>query len=349
MTKQFDLTSLCLQEMERAVAGIGEKPYRAKQILKWVCRKRVPGIEYMTDLSKPLRSRLRETAFVYHAAPEKIAVSKDGSKKFLFRTEDGYGVESVLIPEKNHVTICISTQIGCAMKCRFCYTGTGGLVRNLSVSEILNQVYAVLRTMDMGDGGLPNIVFMGMGEPLANYDNTVKSIQILLAPWGANFSHRKVTVSTCGLPPQMQKLSDDLPLNLAISLNAPNDKIRNLLMPVNRKFPIKDLLQAAKQFPLPSRKRITFEYILIKDVNDSPDNARELGRLLQKIPCKINLIPFNEHPAVTFKQSPERSIRAFQTVLHELNFTAPIRRSKGTDIAAACGQLGDNKKSHSHT
>jgi len=181
---------------------------------------------------------------------------------------------------------------------------------------------------------------MGMGEPLSNYDNTVKSIQTLLSPWGFNFSHRKVTVSTAGLVPQMNQLAKDLPVNLAISLNAPNNKIRNRLMPINKKFPIEELINTAKNYPLSKRKRITFEYILIKDINDSDENAHELAEILKGFPCKINLIPFNEYPATTFKQPDEDRITKFRAILLKKKFTAPIRRSKGSDIAAACGQLG---------
>jgi len=225
------------------------------------------------------------------------------------------------------------------MKCAFCYTGEKGLKRNLSASEILNQVGAVLKTGEFEDK-LPNIVFMGMGEPLSNYDNTVKSIQTLLCQWGFNFSHRKVTVSTAGLVPQMKQLAEELPVNLAISLNAPNNKIRNRLMPVNKRFPIEELITTAKNYPISKRKRITFEYILIKDINDSVENAHELTELLKGFPCKINLIPFNEHPATSFKQPDEDRITRFRAILLKKKFTAPIRRSKGSDIAAACGQLG---------
>jgi 23S rRNA (adenine2503-C2)-methyltransferase len=196
-----------------------------------------------------------------------------------------------------------------------------------------------MATEPFGDA-VPNLVFMGMGEPLANYAITVKAIRTLLSPWGFNFSHRRITVSTAGLVPQMKRLGEDVPVNLAISLNASNDEIRNSLMPVNKKYPLRDVLAAARQFPLAARKRITFEYILIKGLNDAAGNARELAGLLKGIPCKINLIPFNEHPAVDFKKPDERSVKAFQKILHDLNFTAPIRHSKGSDIAAACGQLG---------
>ena len=334
-----DLSALSIQELELFAGEQGLEPYRARQIAQWIFQKHVREIGQMTSLSKELRTRLEGVAFISSFIPERIDSSKDGSRKYLFRTADGLGLESVLIPEPGHITLCISTQIGCPMGCRFCHTGRDGLVRNLTVAEILNQVSAIMRLEPFGEA-MPNLVFMGMGEPLANYDSTVKAIRTLLSPWGFNFSHRRITVSTAGLVPQMKRLGHDVPVNLAISLNASNDETRSRLMPVNNKFPIRELLAAARQFPMASRKRITFEYILIKDSNDSAGHARELSMLLKNIPCKINLIPFNEHPSVDFKKPEEKAVFAFQKILHDRNFTAPIRRSKGSDIAAACGQLG---------
>jgi 23S rRNA (adenine2503-C2)-methyltransferase len=320
-------------------AELNIEPFRARQISQWVFQKQALSVDTMTNLSKQARQQLSDRVWISSFVPERIDSSRDGSKKFLFRTSDGHGIETVMIPESRHATLCLSTQIGCAMGCRFCYTGRSGLVRNLSAAEIVNQVSAVLSKEQFGEK-MPNLVFMGMGEPLANYDNTLKSIRILLSTWGFNFSHRKITVSTSGLIPQINRLGQDLPVNLAISLNASNDEIRDYIMPVNKKFPIRGLLEAARRFPLPARKRITFEYVLIRDVNDAPEHARELSRLLRGIPCKINLIPFNPHPGATLCQPEERQVAEFQSILHERHFTAPIRRSKGSDICAACGQLG---------
>jgi 23S rRNA (adenine2503-C2)-methyltransferase len=297
----------------------------------------------MTSLSKEIRAKLKEVAGISSLDPETIAASRDGSKKYLFKTADGFGVETVLMPEKTHQTLCISTQIGCSLGCRFCFTGTLGLKRNLTTAEILNQVSAVLKTEKFKEK-LPNLVFMGMGEPLLNYENVLKSLKILLSPWGFNFSHRKITVSTAGIPPLIRQLAEDLPVNLAISLNAPDDEIRSYLMPVNKKYPLKQLLKEARSFPVPSRKRITFEYILIKEVNDSPAHAEALARLLKNIPCKINLIPFNEYPGTSFHRPEEKQVLRFQSILHNHHFTAPIRMSKGSDIVAACGQLGESIK-----
>ena len=339
---KYDLRNLSFNELEKLITGLNMEPYNAKQIYQWVFQKNVNCIEAMTNISKKNRAKLDEAAFISRMKLKKSNISNDSSIKFIFVTADGYGVESVLIPEKNHFTICISTQIGCSMRCRFCCTGINGLVRNLSTAEILSQVITILKAEAFEK--LPNIVFMGMGEPLLNYDNLVKSIRILLDPNGFNFSHRKITVSTAGLIPQIKQLGADLPVNLAISLNAPNDTIRNFLMPVNRKFPINDLIKAAEKFPIPSRKRITFEYVLLRDINDSTQNALELGKLLNEIPCKINLIPFNEHSGSDLKTPVKKRIIEFQSILHNMYFTAPIRRSKGSDISAACGQLGGKRK-----
>ena len=338
-TARTDLVGLSIQELGAFAAELGLEPFRSRQISRWIFQKHASGIGEMTNLSRGLRARLGEAACISCLTPQRIDASQDGSKKYLFKTSDGFGLESVLIPEPGHITLCLSTQIGCPMGCCFCHTGSRGLVRNLTVAEILNQVRAIMAREPFGEA-TPNLVFMGMGEPLANYGATVAAIRMLLSPEGFNFSHRRITVSTAGLVPQMKRLGHDVPVNLAISLNASNDATRSRLMPVNKKHPLRELLAAAREFPLASRKRITFEYILIKDINDAPLAARELAALLNGIPCKINLIPFNEHPSVDFRKPDERSIMAFQKILHDKNFTAPIRRSKGSDIAAACGQLG---------
>ncbi len=335
-----NLKNLTFNELKTFVSSFNLKDYRTKQIFQWIFQKNITEIDAITSISKDAREKLGEIAWISFLQPEKIYSSKDKSKKYLFQTHDGHGFESVLIPEKKHSTLCISTQIGCPLGCRFCFTGKHGFTRNLSVSEIINQICFILKENNFKDR-LPNLVFMGMGEPLLNYANTVKSIQILLNQWGLNFSHRKITVSTAGIIPEIIRLGKDVPVNLAISLNAPNDRIRDFLMPVNKKYPLIKLLSAAKEFPLPPRKRITFEYILIRGINDSRDNARELTRLLKHIPCKINLIPFNEHPGVDLKKPEEKRITDFQKILLNANLTAPIRRSKGSDIGAACGQLGE--------
>jgi len=334
-----DLKDYTLPELIKDLKSLGLESYRARQVFGWVHQKQAVTFENMTDLSKDLRARLSNQFTISNFSPCKISKSRDGSTKYVFRTCDGHGIESVAIPERRHLTICISTQIGCAMGCRFCFTGQGGLVRNLRPGEIINQVLAVMREESRGER-LPNIVFMGMGEPLANYDNLVKSIRILQDPNALHYTHRKITVSTCGLAPRITQLGKDMDVNLAISLNAPEDTLRSKLMPVNTTYPLAHLLDAARRYPLAPRKKITFEYILMRDVNDAARHARLLAELLSGIRCKINLIPFNEHTQVDFRAPDEKQLLIFQKILHEHKYTAPVRRSKGDDIAAACGQLG---------
>ncbi|MEW6187429.1 MAG: 23S rRNA (adenine(2503)-C(2))-methyltransferase RlmN, partial [Thermodesulfobacteriota bacterium] len=268
-----------------------------------------------------------------------IEKSSDKTRKFLFELEDGERIESVLIPERGHYTLCISTQVGCRQGCRFCLTGKMGLKRNLKASEIINQVLAVQESLTESEPQLTNLVLMGMGEPLDNFENTIRALKTLLSPQGMQFSHRHITLSTAGLIPEIKALGEMLPVNLAVSLNAADNETRTRLMPVNRKYPLESLIQACKDFPLPHQKRITFEYILIQGINDSPQAAKALARLLRQLKAKINLIPFNPHPGVKFKPPAEETILAFQDILVRANYTAIIRRSKGGDISAACGQL----------
>ncbi|NJL59231.1 MAG: 23S rRNA (adenine(2503)-C(2))-methyltransferase RlmN, partial [Desulfobacteraceae bacterium] len=270
--------------------------------------------------------------------------SQDGSKKYLFRLSDGQHVESVLIPEKEHHTLCISTQVGCAQDCRFCMTGTGGFVRNLSSGEIIAQVRDIAYELGSEDMPLSNLVFMGMGEPLANYSNLISALEIINnGEYGLKFSGRRTTVSTAGLVPKIADLGRDTEVNLAISLNAADNETRNRLMPINRTYPIETLLAACRQFPLRPRRRITFEYILMKGINDSQADAERLLKLLRGIRAKINLIPFNDYEGSEFKRSDETAIDRFQDILYRCGCTVMIRRSKGADISAACGQLRANQ------
>jgi len=334
-----DLKDYTLPELTETLKKLGLASYRAKQLFGWVHQKQVSTFEHMTNLSTRVRAQLSNEFTISNFSPCRIASSRDGSRKYVFETIDGYGIETVAIPERGYLTICISTQIGCAMGCRFCFTGQSGLVRNLRPGEIVNQILAVMREENPGSR-LPNIVFMGMGEPLANYDNLIKSIRILQDSNALHYSHRKITVSTCGLAPRILELGRDTDVNLAISLNAPDDALRNKLMPINTTYPLTILLETARKYPLPPRKKITFEYILMRDVNDTARHARMLADLLSGIRCKINLIPFNEHPQSEFRAPEEKQLLSFQKILHAHKYTAPIRRSKGADIAAACGQLG---------
>ncbi|MBN2466797.1 MAG: 23S rRNA (adenine(2503)-C(2))-methyltransferase RlmN [Deltaproteobacteria bacterium] len=335
-----NLKNLSPAELTVLVEELGWEPYRVQQIMRWLYRKRVSDIDMMTNLPLELRAHLKTVAVTSRFTPEKVMISRqDGTKKYQFRLEDGGLIESVLIPEPDHRTVCLSTQLGCGLKCRFCYTGRNGLIRNLTPAEILNQVDAVLED-SKNDSIIRNIVLMGMGEPLANYDNTLKALEIILHSSGYHYSHRRVTLSSAGLIPQLRRLGQDNPVNLAISLNAADDETRTFLMPVNRTYPLKDLVEACREYQLPNRKRVTFEYTLIAGVNDSLQDARNLARLLRSIRCKINLIPFNEHPATEFKRPKQETIDAFKGLLLDNNYTVTTRESGGRDIMAACGQLG---------
>ncbi len=313
-------------------------PYRAGQILRWIYHRGVCSFSEMTDLSKDLRGFLSERLVITRLETEQVQTSEDGSKKYLFRLRDGQYIESVLIPEPGHWTLCISTQVGCGMGCKFCLTGRDGLVRNLEPSEIVNQICAVQEDLQ-GPNPLTNIVLMGMGEPLANYKSVVQAIGAIAGNNGLQFSSRRVTLSTAGLAPRIDDLGRDVKVNLAVSLNAADNDTRSRLMPINRTYPIEAVLSACRRFPLPPRRTIMFEYVLIAGVNDTPSDAKRLARLLRPLRAKINLIPFNPYEGTDFKRPEEGAILAFQEVLLNLHYTAIIRHSKGCDICAACGQL----------
>jgi len=332
-----------LDELQVFMTRIGEPAYRGRQLFGWLHARGVFDLEAMTDFPKTMRTMLGDRLRVFLNRPEKTLASKDGTRKFLFRLDDGACVESVLIPSSSHATLCISTQVGCAMGCAFCLTGRQGLTRNLSAAEIVNQYLAARATLP-DDGAIRNIVMMGMGEPLANYRETVKALQILTTEGGAQVGRRHITVSTVGLAPGIRRLGADLDVNLAVSLNAPNDELRSRLMPVNETYPLSELLAACRAFPLTKGRRITFEYILMRDVNDSPAHARQLAKLLRPVKAKINLIPFNEHPGADFSEPSAETVEAFQRELVKLHYTAIIRKSMGRDILAACGQLASKDK-----
>ena len=337
--KKTDLRDLSLVETEDFAGNLGLEKYRGRQIFHWTYGKAVASIDEMTELSKEVRGLLSQRAYISRIIEVKRQHSIDGTEKFLFALEDGHRIENVLIPEEDRLTLCISTQVGCGMGCTFCLTGKGGLVRNLRSSEIINQVLAV-------QGGLPagrrltNIVIMGMGEPLANYHYTVKAIEILTHPRGPAIGAQRITLSTSGLVPQIRKLGEGrLNINLAISLNAATDEQRNLIMPINKKYSMAKLLQACREYPLKRRRLLSFEYVLLAGLNDTPEDAHHVARLLKGIRCKINLIPFNEFPGSPYKRPSEESVLRFQEVLAGHHFSAFIRKSRGADILAACGQL----------
>jgi 23S rRNA (adenine2503-C2)-methyltransferase len=333
-----DLKGLSARETEDWAVGQGLEPYRGRQVRHWLLGRLAASFDEMTNLPNTLRTLLAERANISHLEQIKVQSSKDGTRKYLFKLHDGYFIETVLIPERDHFTLCISSQAGCAMNCRFCFTAKQGLKRGLTTPEIIEQIIKVKRSMD-DPVKLTNVVFMGMGEPLDNYDAVVKAIENLVSEDGLNFSHRKVTLSTCGLVPQLRELGKDVTVNLAISLNAADDETRSFLMPVNRKYPLETLLEALRDFPLPNRRMITFEYILIKNVNDRDEDAMKLAALLADLRAKINLIPLNPHPGSHMFPPSPKAILHFQEILLKNNFTAIIRKSKGEDISAACGQL----------
>ena len=339
MIKKRDIKTLTVDELIRWLGRYDLAPYRARQIFKWIYMHQIDRFELMTDLTKTARSALAAEFSIERLAVEDIQVSTDGSQKFLFGLQDGRCIESVLIPEKDHYTLCISSQVGCAQGCRFCMTAAGGFQRNLTLGEILAQVRDVRHRFD-DPKQLRNIVFMGMGEPLANYRNVVAAINMLIDNQiGFSFASKRITLSTAGLVPRLLTLGHDTPVNLAISLNAADDATRNRLMPINRRYPLRILMDACRRYPLKPYRRITFEYILIKGINDSEKNAYKLAKLLHFQRAKINLIPFNAHPGCNWQRPEEDVIERFQQILLDKNYTVIVRNSKGQDIAAACGQL----------
>ena len=339
-----NLLSLSFSEMEAFIEEIGFKKYRAKQVLSWIYQKQAQSIDEMTDLSKLDRALLSEKATLL---PLKIVTrqkSSDGTEKFLLELSDGNKIESVSIPEEKRFTVCISTQAGCTLDCTFCLTALEKLKRNLKAYELLDQVITVQRAFP--ERKITNVVLMGMGEPLANLSAVTEAVGRMVSPMGFGISPRKITVSTAGLVPQIEQfLKGEIQANLSISLNATTDAVRNKIMPkVNKLYPISVLLEALKRTPLPSRRRVTFEYVLLAGVNDSVADAVRLIRLSHGIRCKINLIPFNEFPESVYRRPSDEKIEQFQKTLLKGGLVATLRKNRGQDILAACGQLrGENK------
>ena len=328
-----------MTELQEFVEATGQPAYRARQLLDWLYRKRAMSYEELTNLPKAWRDDLNNSTYLTPFRSFSVQVSSDQTRKYLFELHDGELVESVCIPMKEHFTLCISTQVGCALRCAFCLTGKHGFIRNLTAGEIVGQILAVQRDHAV-DLRISNIVLMGMGEPLLNYDNTVKAIRMMLAEEGLNFSNRKITLSTAGTVPGMQKLGQEaFTVNLAVSLNAPTEDLRSQLMPVNKRYSLAQLIHACRVYPLPERRRITFEYIMLDQINDTLEQARTLAALLRGIRCKINLIPLNPNASTPFRPSSEKTILAFQNILIDQGYSVFIRASKGADISAACGQL----------
>jgi len=337
--EKIDLKNLSLSELNEFLKSFGKERYRSIQILRWLYQKGVQSFDEMTNLSKKFRKELSEVSFISTLSPQRVEQAGDGTRKFLFQLEDGNRIESVLIPEKARLTLCLSTQVGCAFGCRFCLTGKIGFKRDLRVSEIVNQILAVRKTLPE-DRPITNIVLMGMGEPLANYDHSLKAIALMTHSDAFNFSSRRVTLSTVGLLPQLERLSKEkTSFRLAISLNATQEETRSFLMPVNRSYPLHKVLALCRRFPLSPRARITFEYVLVEGVNDSSEDAKRLLGILKGIPSKVNLIPLNEASEIPFNKPSEEKVKCFQEILMEGGLTAIVRASKGKEISAACGQL----------
>ena len=338
-SEKIDLKNLRPSELVEFLGSFGKERYRSIQILRWLYQKGVESFDEMTNLSKRFRQELSQIGFISTLSTLNMEQARDGTKKFLFQLKDGNRIESVLIPDKTRLTLCLSTQVGCALGCRFCLTGKIGWKRDLMVSEILNQILAV-RKMLPEKTSITNIVLMGMGEPLANYKNTLKAIESMAHPDAFKFSSRKITLSTVGLLPELEQLAEEkISFRLAISLNASEEETRSDLMPVNRRYPLNKILALCKKFPLRPRTRITFEYVMVEGINDSSQDAKRLLKILRGIPSKVNLIPLNEAPEIPFKKTSEEKIKRFQEILLEGGLTAIVRTSKGREISAACGQL----------
>ncbi len=371
MTVKTNLLDFTLPALTEWFALNGEKPFRARQVFQWIHQRGVADFDAMSDLAKTLREKLKAIAEV--KAPEILSEhrSEDGTVKWLFDVGVGNGIETVYIPEDNRGTLCVSSQVGCALDCKFCSTGRQGFNRDLNVAEIIGQVWvANKRLEEMERGGLAsrlapresrlsaprpaaepdgdsrsprpvsNVVMMGMGEPLNNFVPVVEAMKIMLDDFAYGLSRRRVTLSTSGVVPQIRKLAEALPVALAVSLHAPNDELRSRIMPINDAYPIAELLAACREYlEVSPRDFITFEYVMLEGVNDAPDHARELARLLKKVPSKVNLIPFNGFEDSGFERSSWERIKRFQQVLLDAGFIATIRRTRGDDIDAACGQL----------
>ena len=343
----IDLIGLSREDLLAEMEAMGEKPFRVKQIWHWLYNKGVTDFSKMSTLAKPLQARLAEKYLI--SRPQVITEknSTDGTRKWLLRFADGKEVETIYIPEEDRGAVCLSTQVGCQMGCRFCHTGTQGFQRNLTAGEIVGQFLAARDSY--GEWPTPvdetrylsNIVVMGMGEPLNNYDELVKAMRIIMDGEGLAISKRRITVSTSGIADKIPNLAKDLGVRLAISLHAPNDTIRNQIMPINRKYPLAVLINACKEYQrlCEHRQYITMEYVMLKGINDSPENARELIQLVKGLEVKFNLIPFNPWERCVFEPSSNNTIHKFAKILEDAYFAAPIRQSRGQDIMAACGQL----------
>jgi len=332
------------QGLEGFFKQLGEPSYRASQLLKWIHQYGATDFAQMTNFSRALQAKLAENAVIQLPTVFVHKKSKDGTQKWLLKLHCGNSVETVFIPEDDRGTLCISSQVGCSLNCTFCSTGAQGFNRNLSTAEIIGQVWIAVRALSeqngMHDRHVTNVVLMGMGEPLLNFDNVIRATEIMMDDFGYGLSKRRVTLSSSGLVPELEKLSQVSEVALAISLHAPNDTLRNELVPINKKYPLKQLMHLCRHyFEKAPRRRVTFEYVMLAGVNDQLEHARELAKLVETVPCKINLIPFNPFPGTKYQCSSYDTIRVFQAYLLNKDLNTTIRKTRGDDIDAACGQL----------
>ena len=344
LDEKLNLLNYSTEMLKTLFSEIGEKPFRAVQVIKWIHQRGVTDFDEMTNLSKSLREKLKEIAVIQVPKVILDKPSKDGTRKWLIQMKGGSCIETVYIPEGDRGTLCISSQIGCILNCSFCSTGKQGFNRNLDVFEVIGQLWIAARNLSQNngdhDGKVTNIVMMGMGEPLLNYDNLIPSLSLMMDDNAYGLSKRRVTVSTSGIVPKMYELLEDTDVSLAVSLHACNDELRNILVPVNKKYSLKELLAACKLYAEKGpQKSLTFEYTLMDGINDTLEHAVEMVKVLRDIPCKINLIPFNPYPGSNYKKPSNNRIHRFKDYLVEHNYIATIRRTRGDDIDAACGQL----------
>ena len=351
MTQAVNLLDFDLDGLVAWFAERGEKAFRARQVMRWMHREGCDDFERMTDVAKALRARLHAEACIRAPVPVRDSVSLDGTRKWLLDVGNANAVETVFIPEASRGTLCVSSQAGCALDCAFCSTGKQGFNRNLSAGEIVGQLWLANRLLGAAQGGEPdddkdngrvisNVVMMGMGEPLTNYDNVVTALRVMLDDHAYGLSRRRVTVSTSGIVPAMDRLREDCPVALAVSLHAPDDALRDRLVPINQKYPLRELMAACQRYlQRAPRDFITFEYVMLAGVNDSDAQARALVALVRDVPCKFNLIPFNPFPASGFQRSSAERIRRFASLLIEAGIVTTTRKTRGEDVDAACGQL----------
>jgi 23S rRNA (adenine2503-C2)-methyltransferase len=346
----MNLLDLAPEDLAAFLAARGEKPFRARQVSRWIHQRFVDDISAMTDLARPLRERLAAEAAIVAPTPIRDTVAADGTRKWLFDAGNGNAVEAVYIPEDDRGTLCVSSQAGCALDCAFCSTGKQGFNRNLTTGEIVGQLWFANRTLladgvtgpwiEAGRAPITNVVMMGMGEPLANFDAVVPALKAFLDDNAYGLSRRRVTLSTSGLVPLIDRLRDECPVALAVSLHAPDDALRDRIVPINRKHPLSQLMAACRRYlERAPRDFVTFEYVMLDDVNDSLAHADALVRLVADVPCKLNLIPFNPFPGTEFRTSPRERILAFQQRLMDAGIVTTVRKTRGEDIDAACGQL----------